>query len=142
MVSAVYLHVDEVRRLTYLSFPFLFLLTDCYCLLPSSRPSNVQCENRRIFFPSTLHGRKDEAVGRVQNARAKKRERRRTTPRTHAFTSTNYTPAHSFARYFDDSFLSLLGKLCANRENLALVGPFTTNVSSNEARVGCPIPTS
>jgi len=35
-----------------------------------------------------------------------------------------------------------LTKLCANSENLALVGPFATNVSSNEARVGCPIPTS
>ena len=70
--------------------------------------------------------------------------------------ATNYACAHThvvyrllrrlfFPRSFSFSVLLAggnLSKLCANRENLALVGPFTTNVSSNKARVGCPIPTS
>lgn len=99
----------------------------------------------------SLYYRRRSCRTRIENGAERKRKKEKTTK-----VRRPIIPLHihillltlSFLFFFLSLSFSVLPaggnltKLCANSENLALVGPFATNVSSNEARVGCPIPTS
>ena len=136
------------------TFSLFLLMTDS--LLSASVESNFffvcrsccRCYTKRLH---SLYYRRRSCRSAMENSAERKRKKEKKT-KSHR----PIIPLHIDVSLLTASFLFFLlslsfsvlpaggnlTKLCANSENLALVGPFATNVSSNEARVGCPIPTS
>ena len=89
-----YLHVAEVRLLTYLSFPFFsFLLTDCYCLLPSS-PSRMR-RARRGEYSFLRRSLAPPSYGRSRRTRVERKSEKEKGGEQHYAHACTHTHTHS-----------------------------------------------